>query len=171
MKSVFLARCALFAALMCICAWISIPLGGVVFTMQSFALFLALLVLGGKGATVSIFVYLALGAVGLPIFSGFQGGFSALLGVTGGFLWGFLLGCGAYWLICTLLGEKFRILGCIACLCCVYLCGTIWYFVYAPGGLWAILAQSVLPYLLPDGLKLFLAFWVANRMQKSNKLN
>lgn len=164
MKSVFLARCALFAALMCICAWISIPLGGVVFTMQSFALFLALLVLGGKGATVSIFVYLALGAVGLPIFSGFQGGFSALLGVTGGFLWGFLLGCGAYWLICTLLGEKWRMLGCIACLCCVYLCGTIWYFIYAPGGLWAILAQSVLPYLLPDAVKLLLAAWIAKRL-------
>ena len=165
MKSVFLARCALFAALMCICAWISIPLGGVVFTMQSFALFLALLALGGKGATVSIFVYLALGAVGLPIFSGFQGGFSALLGVTGGFLWGFLLGCGAYWLICTLLGEKWRMLGCIACLCCVYLCGTIWYFIYAPGGLWAILAQSVLPYLLPDTAKMLLAFWLAKRIK------
>ena len=165
MKSVFLARCAVFAALMCICAWISIPLGGVVFTMQSFALFLALLVLGGKGATVSIFVYLALGAVGLPIFSGFQGGFSALFGVTGGFLWGFLLGCGAFWLICTLLGEKWRMLGCIACLCCVYLCGTIWYFVYAPGGLWAVLAQSVLPYLLPDAMKLLLAFWLAKRIK------
>ena len=164
MKSVFLARCALFAALMCICAWISIPLGGVVFTMQSFGLFLALLVLGGKGATVSIFVYLALGAVGLPIFSGFQSGFSALLGVTGGFLWGFALGCGAFWLITALLGEKFRLLGCIVCLGCVYLCGTIWYFVYAPGGLWAILAQSVLPYLLPDGVKLLLATWVAKRL-------
>ena len=171
MKSVFLARCALFAALMCICAWISIPLGSVVFTMQSFALLLALLVLGGKGATVSVFVYLALGAVGLPVFSGFRGGFSALLGVTGGFLWGFLFGSIVFWIFSKLFGEKRRILSCILCLLSVYLCGTIWYFVYAPGGLWAILAQSVLPYLLPDGLKLFLAFWVANRMQKSNKLN
>ena len=168
MKPVFLARCGLFSALMCICAWISIPLGSIVFTLQSFALFLALLVLGGKGATVSVLVYLALGAVGLPVFSGFRGGFSALLGVTGGFLWGFLLGCGVYWLICTLLGEKWRMLGCIVCLLCVYLCGTIWYFAYAPGGLWAILAQSVLPYLLPDTVKMLLALWVSRRLKKTS---
>ena len=168
MKPVFLARCGLFSALMCICAWISIPLGSIVFTLQSFALFLALLVLGGKGATVSVLVYLALGAVGLPVFSGFRGGFGTLLGVTGGFLWGFFLGCGAYWLISFLLGEKWRMLGCIACLCCVYLCGTIWYFVYAPGGLWAILAQSVLPYLLPDTAKMLLALWVSRRLKKAS---
>lgn len=168
MKPQFLARCALFSALMCICAWISIPLGNISFTLQTFSLFLALLTLGGKGASLSVFVYLALGAVGLPVFSGFRGGFGALLGVTGGYLWGFLAGCLVFWLITAILGEKFRVLAVIATMVTVYLCGTIWFLVYAPGGIWAILAQSVLPYLLPDGLKLFLAFWVANRMQKSN---
>ena len=166
MKPVFLARCALFSALMCVCAWISIPLGSVVFTLQSFALFLALLTLGGKGATVSVLVYLALGAVGLPVFSGFRGGFGALLGVTGGFLWGFAFGSILYWLLTAFLGEKWRLLSLIICILCVYLCGTIWYFVYAPGGIWAILAQSVLPYLLPDTVKMLLALWVAKRLEK-----
>ena len=68
-----------------------------------FALFLALLTLGGKGATVSVLVYLALGAVGLPVFSGFRGGFGTLLGVTGGFLWGFAFGSILYWLLTAFL--------------------------------------------------------------------
>lgn len=164
MKPQFLARCALFSALMCICAWISIPLGNISFTLQTFSLFLALLTLGGKGASLSVFVYLALGAVGLPVFSGFRGGFGALLGVTGGYLWGFLAGCLVFWLITSILGEKFRVLAVIASMVTVYLCGTIWFLVYAPGGIWAILAQSVLPYLLPDTVKILLAFWVVKKL-------
>ena len=50
----------------------------------------------------------------------------------------------------------------------LYLCGTIWYFAYAPGGLWAILAQSVLPYLLPDTAKMLLALWVSRRLKKAS---
>ena len=168
MKPVFLARCGLFSALMCICAWISIPLGSMVFTLQSFALFLALLVLGGKGATVSVLVYLALGAVGLPVFSGFRGGFGALLGVTGGFLWGFALATLIFWLVSAISGKKGRIFALIAAAASVYLCGTIWYFVYASGGIWAILAQSVLPYLLPDAAKMLLALWVSRRLKKAS---
>jgi len=164
MKPQFLARCALFSALMCICAWISIPLGNISFTLQTFSLFLALLTLGSKGASLSVFVYLALGAVGLPVFSGFRGGFGALFGVTGGYLWGFLAGCLVFWLITAILGEKFRVLAVIAAMVTVYLCGTIWFLVYAPGVLWAILAQSVLPYLLPDAVKILLAFWVVKKL-------
>ena len=164
MKPQFLARCALFSALMCICAWISIPLGNISFTLQTFSLFLALLTLGGKGASLSVLVYLALGAVGLPVFSGFRGGFGALLGVTGGYLWGFLAGCLVFWLITAILGEKSCVLAVIAAMVTIYLCGTIWFFVYAPGGIWAILAQSVLPYLLPDAVKILLAFWVVKKL-------
>ena len=164
MKPQFLARCALFSALMCICAWISIPLGNISFTLQTFSLFLAFLTLGGKGASLSVLVYLALGAVGLPVFSGFRGGFGALLGVTGGYLWGFLAGCLVFWLITAILGEKSCVLAVIAAMVTIYLCGTIWFFVYAPGGIWAILAQSVLPYLLPDAVKILLAFWVVKKL-------
>ena len=162
----FLARCALFSALMCICAWISIPIGNMTFTLQSFALFLAFFVLGGKGATVSVAVYLLLGAVGLPVFSGFRGGFGTLLGVTGGYLWGFLISCLAFWIITTLLGEKSKFYAVIFALLCVYICGTIWFMVYAPGGFLPILAQSVLPYILPDAAKLLLAFSISGKLQK-----
>ena len=74
----------LFAALLALCGWISLPLGSLRFTLQTFGLLLALLTLGGKWGSVTVLVYLALGAMGLPVFSGFQGGIGVLLGPTGG---------------------------------------------------------------------------------------
>lgn len=93
---------SLFAALTAVCAWISLPIPPVAFTLQTFAVGLTLGILGGKWGTVSILLYLLLGAVGLPVFSGFQSGAVALPGPTGGFLWGFLAGGLVYWLL-----EKF----------------------------------------------------------------
>ena len=78
MNSRALAQCALFTALMCVCAWISIPLGDMTFSMQTFALFLTLLLLGGKKGCIVCLLYLLLGAVGLPIFTGFRGGLGVL---------------------------------------------------------------------------------------------
>lgn len=167
MKPVFLARCAFFSALMCICGWISIPLGNLSFTLQTFALFLALLTLGGKGGTAAVTVYLTLGAVGLPVFSGFRGGIGALLGVTGGYLWGFLVACLVFWLITGIYGARAKIPAVLTAILSVYVCGTVWFMVYAPSGFWFILAQSVLPYLIPDAIKIFLAFWIARRLEKA----
>ena len=78
MRTRDLARAALFAALIAICSWLAIPTA-VPFTLQTFAVFLALGVLGGKLGTLTVAVYLLLGAVGLPVFAGFQGGLGALL--------------------------------------------------------------------------------------------
>lgn len=159
--------CGLFAGLTAICAWLSVPLGSVTFTLQTFAVFLALELLGGKWGTVSILCYLLLGAVGLPVFSGFRGGFSALLGATGGFLWGFLPMGLCYWAfekVCRPLGS---VLGLLLC----YLCGGLWLTVCAGGmDFAAALAVSVLPYILPDGLKLLLARAVASRVRKSLRI-
>ena len=94
-----MVRCALFAALMAVCAWICVPLGDIAFTMQTLGLFLTLGILGGKWGTVSILSYLLLGAAGAPVFSGFQSGFGAILGPNGGFLWGFLVSCLVYWVL------------------------------------------------------------------------
>ena len=90
---------SLFAALTAVCAWIAVPLPGISFTMQTFAVLLTLGVLGGRWGTVSIFLYLLLGLVGLPVFTGFRGGAAALLDPTGGVLWGFLLGTLVYWIL------------------------------------------------------------------------
>ena len=163
MKTRNMVLCALFAAQMAICAWISIPTGSVSFTLQTFALFFTLSVLGGKLGSVTVLIYLALGAVGLPVFSGFQGGIGALFGPSGGFLLGFMLTSLLYWLIISLLGSRacIKITAlCIGLLCC-YLCGWLWYCRFAPVNffLWC------LPYLLPDALKLILALFLSKRLK------
>ena len=99
----FMALSALFGALLCLCSWISIPAGAVSFTLQTFAVALALLTLGGKWGSCAVLVYLALGAVGLPVFSGFRGGIGTLLGPTGGYLFGFMLTSLLYWLVSAVL--------------------------------------------------------------------
>lgn len=153
---------SLFAGLMAICAWISIPVFDIAFTMQTFAVFLTLLVLGGKWGTVSILIYLLLGAVGLPVFSGFRGGPGALLGVTGGYLWGFLFTGLCYWALKKVGKFPALVLGLLAC----YGCGSLWFMIYSGGGLGLVLLRCVVPYLIPDGLKLWLALYIAKQLQK-----
>ena len=157
---------SLFAALTAICAWISIPIPPLSFTLQTLAVLLALGLLGGKWGTVSILLYLALGIVGLPVFSGFQGS-AALIGPTGGFLWGFLLAGLLYRAT-----EKTGMLpAMIAAQLAVYLCGCLWFSRYAPGtGIAAAVLTCVVPYLIPDALKLLLAHTLAKRIGKQIRL-
>ena len=157
---------SLFASLTAICAWIAIPLPGISFTMQTFAVLLTLGVLGGRWGSVSILLYLLLGMVGLPVFTGFRGGAAALLDPTGGFLWGFLLGAALYWIL-----EKLgKIPAMIGCLAGVYLCGSWWFSVYAGTDLLSAMSVAVLPWLIPDGIKLALANHVAVRICRNIKI-
>lgn len=157
--------CSLFAAAHGLCAWLSIPFGTVRFTMQTFSIFLALEVLGGKWGSGSILIYLLLGAVGVPVFSGFQGGIHPLLGPTGGFLWGFALAGLVYWALEPIFSGA-MVPGILAC----YGCGCGWFLVYAPEtGLWAAVLQCVVPYLVPDVIKLMLARRIGCRLRRQLK--
>lgn len=157
--------CALFAALLAVCAWISIPTPWEVsFTLQTFAVFAALGLLGGKRGTIALVVYMLLGAVGLPVFSGFKGGAGVLLGTTGGYIMGFLLSALLYWLLTALLGEKpwVQILAMVLGLVVCYAAGTAWYMVvYTQNkgaiALGTVLGWCVFPYIIPDLVKLALA--------------
>ena len=155
--------CSLFAALMGLCSWISLPLPPVYVTLQTFALLLTLGTLGGRLGTVSVLLYLLLGAVGLPVFAGFRGGAGALLDATGGFLWGFLLAALAYWLL-QRLGVLPAMVGAMA-VC--YFCGCLWFSRYAgDAGFWGAILVCVAPYLIPDGIKLWLAWGMSRRLRK-----
>ena len=172
MKARNMALCALFAALTALCAWLCVPLGDTPVTLQTFSIALSLWLLGGKRGSLSVLVYLLLGAVGLPVFSGFRGGLGALLGVTGGYILGFLVWAVLYWLICSCFApaQKVQLIAMAAGLIACYLFGTVWFCrLYASGsgaGIAAALLRCVVPYLLPDGIKLTCAWFLARRLRR-----
>ena len=154
---------SLFASLCAICSWISLPVPPVAVTLQTLALLLTLGTLGGRWGTVSIALYLSLGLVGLPVFAGFRGGAGALLDATGGFLWGFLLAGIAYWLL-QRLGKLPAMVGAMA-VC--YLCGCLWFQIYAGNiGLGNAFLICVVPYLIPDAIKLWIAWGISTRLSR-----
>ena len=158
---------SLFAALTAVCAWISLPVPPVAFTLQTFAVLLTLGVLGGRWGSVSILLYLLLGCIGLPVFAGFLSGAVALPGPTGGFLWGFLAAGIVYWLL-----EKIgKLPAMVAAQVVVYACGCVWFSFYGGNtGIWAAALTCVVPYLIPDAIKLALAHSLARRITKQVKV-
>lgn len=169
-----MALAALGAALIAVCSWISLPPllpTGVPYTLQTFAVCLLAALFGWKLGLITVGVWLLLGAVGLPVFAGFKGGLGALLGVTGGYMLGFVFTALLTGLAADKLGRKLpallggMVLGLLVC----YGFGTAWFMLlYArntgPISLGAALAWCVLPYLLPDGLKLALAALLTRRL-------
>ena len=157
-----MVRSSAFAALIAVCSWISIPVPDIAFTLQTLAIFLTLGLLGGKRGFAPILIYLLLGAAGMPVFSGFQGGLGILAGVTGGYLWGFLAAALVYRLL-----ERFgKLPAMIAGQTVCYLCGSLWFYLYAGGGLWLILIRCVFPYLIPDAIKIALAYTLSRRLAR-----
>ena len=100
-----IALIAMFVAVMTICSWISIPLT-VPITLQTFAIFVTCGVLGGCDGTIAVCIYIMLGIIGLPVFSGFTGGPAKLLGPTGGYIIGFILTALVMWVINRIAGNK-----------------------------------------------------------------
>ncbi len=161
---------ALMAVLIAVCSWVTVP-SVVPFTLQTFAVFCALELLGGARGTIAVAVYLMLGAVGVPVFAGFTGGLGILLGSTGGYLLGFLLTGLVYWLF-ERLGRSLwlRVAALLLGLALCYAFGTLWFIeVYGratgPLAVMTALGWCVLPFLLPDALKLALALLLCARLR------
>lgn len=168
MKTKNLVLIALFAALIAIFSWISIPTA-VPFTLQTFAVALTLFLLGGKNGTLAILVYLLLGAIGLPVFANFQGGFDKFFNATGGYKLGFLVMGLIYWLMEK--NPKLRLPAQVFGLLALYLMGSLWFaqvFVNKEGakiGWLASLSLTVFPFIISDFVKLFLAYLLAKRLE------
>ncbi len=163
---------AVFAALIAVCSQIQIP-SVVPFTLQTFAVFLAVGLLGGKRGTVSVLIYILLGAVGLPVFAGFKGGIGALLGTTGGYIIGFIFSALIMWGFEKIPGKKIPILtlSMIAGLIVCYAFGTAWFItVYTntkePVGVATALSWCVFPFIIPDLIKIALALFLTGRLKR-----
>ena len=156
---------SLSASIITICSWIAIPTV-VSFTLQTLAITLVLSVLGAKKGTLSILLYLLLGAIGIPVFTGFKGGFQALIGPTGGYLIGFLL-WGVLMIVLERISTKVVIiiinhfLGLILC----YLLGTIWFSIAMKTSFMASLMICVIPFFIFDIIKIALGVLSATKIK------
>ena len=175
-----MAYIALCAVMLAICSWISIPFA-VPFTLQTFGVFCTLMLLGGKRGTISIAVFILMAAVGLPVLSGFRGGIGALLGTTGGYILGFIFTGLIYWAGTTLIPSGTsvsvirKVILLIVGLAVCYAFGTAWFmYVYArntgPIGLGTALGWCVIPFIVPDLVKLALAVLVSSRIGRRVKV-
>ena len=163
---------AVFAVLMAICSWISIPMA-VPFTLQTFGVFIAVGILGGKNGTLAVLIYIILGAIGVPVFAGFQGGIGVLAGSTGGYIVGFLFSSLVMWAMEKFLGRKpvVQILSMVLGLIVCYAIGTVWFMVVYTNnsgavGLGTVLGWCVIPFIIPDLVKIALAFVLSRRLRK-----
>lgn len=165
-----LTRTSLMTALICILAPISIPLpiSPVPITLGTFALYLSLYVLEYKQAICSTVLYLLLGAVGLPVFSGYTAGFSRFFGAGGGYLVGyiFLVIIGGYFVNKYKQSPIIQIIGCFLGTIITYLIGTFWLAKVIEAEFIATIPAGVLVYLPLDTVKMILACIVGREVRK-----
>ena len=163
---------ALSTSFIVLCSWITVPFT-VPFTMQTFAVFLVLLSFGGKVGFSSVLLYLLLGAFGIPVFSSFGVGIGTLLGPSGGFLWGFLLLTLVYLCFERFFAKKpfLRLpalsIGLVICYLSgvAFFCANLRLTGNEEIGVCSAFAVYVLPFVLPDILKMFLAFVLHKRIK------
>lgn len=167
---------ALFSALIAVCSWISIPLT-IPVTLQTFAIFATAGLLGTKRGVAALLVYILLGAIGVPVFAGFSSGVGVLIGSTGGYLIGFIFIALTVGLITKFFGKKTYVLviSMIVGLLICYAFGTAWFmFVYTRNtgavGLATVLSWCVIPFIIPDALKIALATITVKRVSKYVKI-
>jgi biotin transport system substrate-specific component len=148
-------------------AAIQLPLGPVPFTLQSMVLLLLLLILTPTEALAVVTGYVVIGAIGLPVFAGFRGGFGVLLGPTGGFLMGFIVATLLVGLLRAPFGRtehSMRVSIAFDMLCIVvaigvyYIVGTLWFVFSTGASIEAAFVACVLPFLATDALKAAAAF-------------
>lgn len=185
-KTLDLVYIGLSAALIAVCTWISIPLpSGIPVTLQTMGVCIVSALLGWKRGTLSTLVYILLGLVGVPVFSQFRSGPAILFGNTGGYIIGFIftaliVGAVSDTIIKNQLNKTKRyvflaasmIVGIAVC----YAFGTAWFaYIWAksqePAALTTILGWCVLPYIIPDLIKIVFAVAVTVPVSKIIKKN
>ena len=161
---------ALFAALTAVCSMISIPLPftPVPINLATLSVFLAGGLLGFKGGAISQLVYVFLGAIGLPVFAQFTGGFGILTGPTGGYIIGYVAGAWLTGFVIEKLGQGFykNIIAMVAGIAICYTLGTLWFMLSTSTGLVAALVMCVIPFLIGDAIKIVAGAVLVKRLHK-----
>ncbi len=163
---------AIFSALICICSIISVPIGEVPISMQTFAMCVAGAMLGWKRGGTSVLVYILLGAIGLPVFAQGKGGIGILAGSTGGYIVGFIFTA----IIVGIAAEKFQrkliplIISMIIGVAVCYALGTAWFMFVTKMDLMTSLGYCVIPFIWVDLAKITLATIIVNRLNTVIKL-
>lgn len=159
--------CALFAALTAVLSQFSIPIGSVPINLATFSFLLAGSILGARYGMISQLLYVLLGAVGLPVFAGFNGGLHVLAGPTGGYIFGYVAGAWLVGFLVNKCGVKIfgligsMILGMLLC----YTLGTAWFVFLTKTKLWAALTMCVFPFLIGDAAKIAAAAILTPRLK------
>lgn len=172
-KTQKLVLCALFAALTAVLSQIAIPIGPVPVNLATFSVFCAGAFLGPRLGPVSLLVWMALGVVGVPVFTMFRGGPGVLLGPTGGYIIGYVLAAFLIGLITHRYNRAHKIhlyfLAMLAGSVTYFTLGTIWYMILTQTGLAATLMICVLPFIPGDLLKMAGAAFLLKRLQRFSK--
>lgn len=166
---------ALFAAIVAVCAQISLKIGPVPFTLQVFAIALASLILPPKYAFLSLLVYDLMGAIGIPVFAGFSGGLSKFVGPTGGYLLAFPVAAFLISYINTKKPIKNDIINTafalIVGLGIIYTLGFLFLSVAAHLSIKQAFMTGVVPFVIPDIIKLTVAYLLASFLKSRKVLN
>lgn len=163
---------AMFAVIIAVCSWISIPTA-IPFTMQTFGVYFTLNYLGGKLGTVSVCIYLLLGILGIPVYGNFTSGIGIIMGSTGGYMIGWIISGLVMWLLEKTIGTKMwaqTVSMCIGLAVC-YAIGTLWFAAFyaketAAIGLKTALMWCVVSFVIPDLIKITMALLLSMRLEK-----
>lgn len=162
MKTKSMVICAVFSAILCIFCVLTVPIGAVPVSLATFAVMLTAIILGPKKSSISVIIYILLGSVGLPVFSGFRGGFQVLIGPTGGYIWSYIF-------MALLIGgvtekcvnnKPIALVGCIFGTVICYIFGTVQFALVQNTSFISALSVCVLPFIPFDIIKAVLAVFI-----------
>lgn len=179
-RTYILAATAVMTAALCIAAPFSVPVGPVPISLATLIILLAVYILGWKWGTVSVLLYLLLGMAGLPVFSGFSGGFVKLAGPTGGYLVGYIPLALITGLAIALSDRLFttisrhkavwirliQIVGMILGTAVLYTLGTAWFCIIMDCTVSYALTLCVIPFIPGDLLKILIAILLGPELRK-----
>lgn len=166
-KTYNLILCGLMAAILCVLAPIAIPTT-IPITIGIFVVFIMTYILEYKYSFISCMIYILLGVVGLPVFSGYQGGVSKVVGPTGGYIIGYLFIA----LICGYINNRcysnkiLQTLGMVIGLVICYSVGTLWFAYQQNMDFCKSLMICVIPFIIGDVCKIAGALIVGNLLRK-----